>query len=60
MCKVCIHFKKKESGEDRYLGTKNMLDHLSDACLLLQVHVIKVIALVVPVRLRALIAVVVA
>ena len=28
VCKVCIRYKKKVSGEERSLGTKNMLDHL--------------------------------
>ena len=28
VCKVCIHYKRKMSGEKRSLGTKNMLDHL--------------------------------
>ena len=28
VCKVCILYKKKVSGEEKSLGTKNMLDHL--------------------------------
>ena len=28
VCKVSILYKKKMSGEERSLGTKNMLDHL--------------------------------
>lgn len=28
ICNVCIHYKKKVSGEERSLGMKNMLCHL--------------------------------
>ena len=28
ICKVCILYKRKVSGEERSLGTKNMLDHM--------------------------------
>ena len=28
VCKVCILYKTKVSGEERSLGTKNMLDHM--------------------------------
>ena len=28
VCKVCILYKKKVSGEEKSLGTKNTLDHL--------------------------------
>ena len=47
-CKVCIRYEKRVSGEERSLGSKNMLDHLMRCS---QVHMTKMIA--VPVRLRA-------
>ena len=41
VCKVCILYKKKVRGEEKSLGTKNMLDHLgmlagSCKCLFIQ------------------------